>query len=86
VTEVGIRLNHILLHEAKKRGADVVATCCPLCQFNLECYQDKISAKYEPIRMPIAYFSQLMGLAMGIPREKLGFNHVFVPPRAARVS
>ena len=80
IPEVGVPLNLILLKEAKRRGADVVATACPLCQFNLECYQDKMG---EPIRMPISYFSQLMGLALGVPREKLGFNHVFVPPAPA---
>jgi heterodisulfide reductase subunit B len=83
VNEVGLRLNYILLREAKKAGADVVATSCPLCQFNLECYQDKISAKYEPTKMPVAYFTQLMGVALGIPEKDLGFNHIFVPPQFA---
>jgi heterodisulfide reductase subunit B2 len=81
--EVGVRLNYMLLKEAKRRGADVVATACPLCQFNLECYQDKMSSQYEPIKMPVAYFTQLMGLALGIPKEKLGFNHIFVQPAPA---
>jgi len=84
MNEVGVRLNYILLREARRRGADVVATACPLCQFNLECYQDKMSSWYEdPIRMPVAYFTQLMGLALGIPPNELGFNHVFVKPEVA---
>jgi len=83
IPEVGVPLNFILLKEAKRRGADVVATTCPLCQFNLECYQNKMS---EPIKMPVAYFTQLLGLAFGIPREKLGFNHIFVQPAPAMVS
>jgi heterodisulfide reductase subunit B2 len=82
--EVGVRLNYILLREAQRRGADVVATACPLCQFNLECYQDKINQWYEtPVKMPVAYFTQLMGLALGIPENELGFNHVFVKPESA---
>lgn len=83
IPEVGVPLNFILLKEAKKRKADVVATACPLCQFNLECYQDKME---EPIKMPVAYFTQLLGLALGIPKEKLGFNHIFVQPAPALVS
>ena len=83
VTDIGVRLNFILLHEAKKRGADMIATCCPLCQFNLEAYQDKISGEFLPISMPVAYFTQLMGVAFGIPESKLGFSKLFIPPKFA---
>lgn len=80
IEEVGLELNYILLHEAQRRGADVIATACPLCQFNLECYQDKIGAKHqERIELPAAYFTQLMGLAFGIPETKLGLQRLFVP-------
>jgi heterodisulfide reductase subunit B len=33
IQDVGLRLNYILLGEAQRRGADVMATACPLCQF-----------------------------------------------------
>ena len=36
IEEVGLRLNYILLKEAKRKDADCVVTICPLCQFNLE--------------------------------------------------
>ena len=39
----GVRLSHILLKEATRKGADAIATLCPLCQFNLDAYQDKIA-------------------------------------------
>ena len=79
IEEVGLRLNFILLKEAKKKGADVIATICPLCQFNLEITQNRIVKKYkEDIKMPILYFSQLMGLAFGIPKEDLGFSRSII--------
>jgi heterodisulfide reductase subunit B len=79
IEEVGLRLNYILLKEAKKKGADVLATICPLCQFNLEILQSKIVHKYkEDIKMPVLYFSQLMGLALGIPKEDLGFSRSII--------
>jgi heterodisulfide reductase subunit B len=79
IEEVGMRLNYILLKEAKKKGADVLATVCPLCQFNLEILQSKIVHKYkEDIKMPVLYFSQLMGLALGIPKEDLGFSRSII--------
>jgi heterodisulfide reductase subunit B len=83
IEEVGLRLNYILLKEAKRKGADVMVTICPLCQFNLEILQSKIVSKYkEDVRMPILYFSQLMGLAMGIPKEDLGFSRSIIPLKA----
>ena len=83
IEEVGLRLNYILLKEAKRKGADLVVTICPLCQFNLEITQSKIVKRFgEDVRMPILYFSQLLGLALGIPREDLGFKRSIVPLRS----
>jgi len=80
--EVGIPLSYILLKEAQKRGADVVATACPLCQFNLECYQDEMSRQYrEDLKLPVVYFTQLLGLALGISERQLGLHRLFVPLR-----
>jgi heterodisulfide reductase subunit B len=75
--EVGTRLVYILLKEAVKRGAEAIAVACPLCQFNLESTQHSISKEYEKISMPIVYFTQLLGLAMGLPPKKLGLNRSF---------
>ena len=77
--EAGLRLSYILLKEAIKRGADVIATVCPLCQFNLDAYHDKIAAKWEPVRIPTLYFSQLMGLAFGLPAHQTVLYRGMVP-------
>lgn len=77
--EAGLRLAYIILKEAVKRGADVIATVCPLCQFNLDAYHNPIAAKWESVRIPTLYFSQLMGLAFGLPTESLALERGFVP-------
>ena len=80
VEDVGLRLSFILLREAKRRGADVIATACPLCQFNLECYQKKMSRRFgEAVDIPVAYFTQLLGVALGVPNRNLGLHRLFVP-------
>lgn len=80
IQDVGLHLSYILVKEAKKRGADVIATACPLCQFNLECYQNKMNSMYDDrVEMPVVYFSQLIGLALGISKNKLGLQRLFVP-------
>jgi heterodisulfide reductase subunit B len=81
IPETGLRLNRILLKEAKRRGADTMITVCPLCQFNLECYQDQISSMFqESVSLPVMYLTQLMGMAFGLGDKDLGIQRLFVPP------
>ncbi|OGC96254.1 MAG: disulfide reductase [candidate division Zixibacteria bacterium RBG_16_53_22] len=80
VEDVGLRLSYILLKEAQKRHVDVIATVCPLCQFNLECYQPRIGRKFrDKIDMPVMYFTQLMGMALGLGKKELGMQRLTVP-------
>lgn len=80
LTHIGLSMNFELMKEAKRRGADVMLTACPLCQFNLECFQGKISRQFhEEIKMPVMYFTQLMGMAFGISEKELGLNKMLSP-------
>ena len=79
IPEAGLRLTYILLKEAVRRGATVVATICPLCQFNLDAYHDQIVRRWGPARIASVYFTQLMGLAFGMSEEQLGLRRNFVP-------
>jgi heterodisulfide reductase subunit B len=79
VPEVGLRLAYILLREAIKRGADLIATTCPLCQFNLDAYQHQIKDMYGACSIPVLYFTQILGLALGLPARQLGLQRGVVP-------
>jgi heterodisulfide reductase subunit B len=81
VTKAGQRLTYVLLKEAIKRDAQVIATVCPLCQFNLDAYHGPIAARYEPVPIPTVYFTQLMGLAFGLSPRELGLHRAAVPFR-----
>ncbi len=81
VPMAGLRLSYILLKEAVRRGADVIATICPLCQFNLDAYHDQIEKRWGAARISTVYFTQLMGLAFGLPPRQLGLHRNFVPMR-----
>ena len=75
---------YILLNEARKRGADCLATVCPLCQFNLDGYHAQLRSQYgDAVLIPTVYFSQLMGLAFGLPAEELGLQRAAIPFRLA---
>ena len=57
---------HGIIEAAYDSGADVIATPCPLCQANVEIYQDEINAKYgSKFDMPVVYYSQLISVAYG---------------------
>ena len=75
--EATLRKSFELLADAKARGANVVVSVCPLCQFNLEAFQGQISRTFhEPIELTVAYFTQLVGLALGLPERTLGIQRM----------
>ena len=77
--EIGVRLNFLLLKEAKTRSANVLATVCPLCQYNLEAYQGKMRRTFnEDVSLPVVYFTQLLGLAFGLSPASVGLQRNFV--------
>ncbi len=80
INEVGDRLVYILLHEVKRQKANVLVTVCPLCQLNVEAHQKQIIRRYgEDVSIPVPYFTQLIGLALGIPEKDLGLDKLLVP-------
>ena len=55
-----------IIEAAYDHDADMIATPCPLCQANVEIYQDQINAKYgTKFDMPVVYYSQLISVAYG---------------------
>ena len=77
--DAAFRLILELLQNVEQSEADVIATACPLCQTNLECYQMQINQEYGTnFKIPVLYFTQLIGLSLGIPTKKLGIGSEFV--------
>ena len=75
---------HNLLYSAQRAQADVIATACPLCQVNLECYQQQVNQEFgTQFAIPVVYFTQLIGLSLGITPKKLGFGKEFLSPKKA---
>jgi heterodisulfide reductase subunit B len=64
-----------IMEGARKAGAQGIVTACPLCQSNLETRQKGLSA------LPIFYFTELLGLAMGLHKEVEGWwrRHLIQP-------
>ncbi len=70
-------LSNRILTQAQAAGADIVATACPLCEYNLGNRQTEVAKKYPRFNsIPIVYFTQLMALAFGLSEDDmaLGMN------------
>jgi heterodisulfide reductase subunit B len=79
--DISFALSADVLAHAKAAGANAVAVGCPFCQLLLDLYQDKLNAiKNTSFDLPILFFSQLMGLAMGLDRAELGLERLVVSP------
>lgn len=77
--ELAMRLCKNLLLDAERRGAHCLVTTCPLCQMNLDVYQGKVNALFKTkFNLPVLYFTQLIGIAIGIPPAKLGLGRLAV--------
>jgi heterodisulfide reductase subunit B len=77
---VGLRLGYLLLKEAHRKGGEMLLTACPLCQFDLECFQDDMNNRFQiKVHMPVAYFSQLIGKAFGLFDGEVGAQRLFIP-------
>lgn len=77
------RLSGNVMTSAVGSGAELIVTSCPLCQYNLEKSQSKVAeeeAGYNPV--PVVYFTQVLGLALGQDPATLGFekNNISIMP------
>lgn len=80
-TDIVRQLTREILENARGVGANAIAVACPLCHANLDTRQGEIEQIYGTrYEIPIFYFTQLMGIAMGIAPEKLGIQKHFVAP------
>jgi len=85
ITDVSIvlKLSSEILSMAKLAGADCIATACPLCQINLDLRQKDIETRFgRSYNLPVFYFTQLLGLALGCTPQEVSLESLVVEPRA----
>ena len=78
-TEAGHPLIHNLLQNANENNADAIVTLCPMCHLNLDAYQTHVIRHFDTtFKIPVLYFTQMIGLALGIEPKELGIGQEFV--------
>ncbi|MCX7914075.1 MAG: CoB--CoM heterodisulfide reductase iron-sulfur subunit B family protein [Thermodesulfovibrionales bacterium] len=71
-TEVALKLMSKIMKDAIARGANCFVTTCPMCQLNLDAYQDMVREKYNiSQRMPVYFITELVGLSLGLSERDL---------------
>jgi len=64
-----------IIRAAEASGAEVIATECPTCHSGLEMHQIRAEKKYgEKSKVKIIYFTQLLGLALGLSPKQVGIH------------
>ncbi len=73
--DAALRLCHELLVAARQYRADVIVAACPLCEMNLEGYQPRVNKAFgTDFNIPVMYFTQLAGLALGADPKQLAID------------
>lgn len=64
-----------VLNSAAVAGVEMLATSCPLCEYNLGHQQETLqeSGKVEG-KLPVIYFTQLLAVALGLPETVCHFE------------
>jgi heterodisulfide reductase subunit B len=77
--ELSLRLMSNIMKDAVARGANCFVTTCPMCQLNLDAYQDKAGQKYGVSeRLPVYFITELLGISMGLNALQLQLDRHFV--------
>ncbi len=80
-TDTVKRLTGEILRMAKESGADCIAVACPLCQTNLDLRQsDAEKSTGERFGLPVFFFTQLLGKALGLSDAELGIDRLITDP------
>ncbi len=80
--EATAEMSYTILNSARRNGAELVITNCPVCQFNLDRQQMGMGqrhGRFEPL--PVVYFTQLLGLALGLEPDGFGLDRHYIDPR-----
>lgn len=79
--KVALAVAHSKLESIRVHQADAMVLLCPFCNIMYESNQRKIEKVYgTEYKLPILFYPQLLGLAMGIEPDELGIKMNRVKP------
>lgn len=68
--DVALKMTKENLTNMQAAGAEVIVDCCPFCHLQYDAGQ----AQLKEFGLPVLHLSQLLGLAFGLEKDKLGLE------------
>ncbi|GAB4285815.1 MAG: CoB--CoM heterodisulfide reductase iron-sulfur subunit B family protein [Deferrisomatales bacterium] len=76
------RCSREIIDSARARGAQLLVTACPLCQFNVEERQGEMARGEMGFKgLPVLYFTELLDLALGGSLDDIDLSRHHTDPR-----
>ena len=73
--DVALEMPLAKLQELVDAGADAMVLVCPFCDIMYEYNQRRVArAAQARFQLPVLFYPQVLGLALGIPADELGFR------------
>ena len=73
--DVSLTMPLAKLQELADAGADAMVLVCPFCDIMYEYNQRRVTrAAQARFQLPVLFYPQVLGLALGIPADELGFG------------
>lgn len=81
-TDIVVKLVNRLFEAAEEAGANCIVVACPMCLANLEMRQREGRLGFKLVHdLPVFFFTELLGLALGIPGAEGWFARHLIDPR-----
>jgi heterodisulfide reductase subunit B2 len=78
-SDTAVTLMSKIMKDAIARQANCFVTTCPMCQLNMDAYQEKVRDTHGIAQsMPVYFITELIGLAVGLPPKDMGVDRHFV--------
>lgn len=73
--QTALALPHLKLERVTAAGADALVVICPFCDIMYELQQRRIEKEYNTqYQLPVVFYPQLLGLAMGMSAQEVGLQ------------
>lgn len=78
-TDTSLFLMSQIIKDALARGANCLVTTCPMCQMNMDMYQNEFCERYGIQRkLPVFFITELLGIAMGFTPQEMQIDKHFI--------
>ncbi|RJR17505.1 MAG: CoB--CoM heterodisulfide reductase [Nitrospiraceae bacterium] len=76
--DMALKLMSKIFKDAAARGANCFVTTCPMCQLNVDAYQEEVREKYGTANnLPVYFITELIGISMGMGAEEMQIERHF---------